>query len=143
MDLADACAVGCVAVDAVEALAGPTGCRPHVAVDITADAVTAAGGHVHEDAAIGEPPPFHHVEDTDVGWTIGFVRTAGVNDVKELFIRREAETIGAHKVIGDDGHLPRLPVDTVDIGGQFGLGLVAFVVHQDAITGISKPDAAI
>src|ERR1700689_5519394 len=69
---------------------------------------------------------------------------AAVNNVELLFIRREAQAIGLHKIIDDDGDGTTLRVDAKDVVLLlFLLNLEAFVVSVRAIGWIAKPDRSV
>src|SRR6202161_870939 len=69
---------------------------------------------------------------------------AAVNNVELLFIRREAQAIGLHEIVDDDGYGTTLRVDAKDIVLLlFLLNLEAFVVSVRAIGWIAKPDRSV
>ncbi len=142
MNLADQVTVGRKAVDAVVAITRPARARPNIAVQVGADAVGHARRHVDKDLVIAQVT-VGHVEDADMGWAVLLVRDAGVYNVEFGFVRRKAETVGLGKITGDHRGLATLRIDAIDIGGQFKLGACPFVVEQDAIARVGKPDAAV
>src|ERR1700689_2889230 len=69
---------------------------------------------------------------------------AAVNNVELLFIRREAQAIGLHKIIDDDGDGTTLRVHAKDVVLLlFLLNLEALVVSVRAVGWIAKPDRSV
>ena len=124
---------------AVELLAPGAPAAPQIAGDVAAETVGRAGAAVHEHPAVGElAAVVDHVIDLDQ--PVGIA--ARLHDVEALLVRREADAVRPHEIVGHHRHLAAR-VDPVDIRGQFRLLLVADVVAGDAVGRIGEPDRAV
>src|SRR5690606_21038594 len=72
-------------------------------------------------------------------------RLAGsrVGDVEQRVIRREAQPVRLHDLVGDDLDPSGVAVDAVYGGIELRLGPEAFVVAANAVDRIREPDAAV
>src|SRR5208283_1238011 len=67
----------------------------------------------------------------------------GVDDVEFFLVGRETNAIGLIHVGGNNSDLACVGIEPVDIGGQFEVSFVAFVIGHDAVAGIGEPDGAV
>ena len=78
-----------------------------------------------------------------VGEDLAVRHAAGFDDVEDLFVRREAQPVRPEHAFGDDAGLAGRAVDPVDVHVDLGLGLVAFVIAEQAEDRIGEPDRAV
>src|SRR6185436_14753574 len=83
-----------------------------------------------------------HARSIDVVGT-NLTPGAGVGDVEDLAVRREAQAVRSGHLVRDQRELARLRVESIDTGRDLGFGLVAFVPSADAVDRIREPDAAV
>ena len=67
------------------------------------------------------------------------MRGPRVGHIKQLVVRRKAETVGLVALIGDEVDLPRPAVDAVHGFLQFERRQVPFVIRQDAVARVREP----
>ena len=126
--------------DAVEGGIAHTPAAPQIAVGIAAYAVRGSAPGVEEKAAIGDSAAaVDHVIDAD--FAIG--DAARLHDIEQPPVRREGEAVGPEHIVGHDRRCPGRRIEPVDVLAEFRLGLVAFVIAEDAEDRIGEPDRII
>ena len=108
---------------------------------IEAHAVEAAGGAVGEFLAARERAVGADVEDADVLREIGVPATGGIDDEQTMLVGGKRQAVWPDEIVGDDANLAGRAVHAVDVvAADLALGLVPFVVRQDAVGGIGEPE---
>src|ERR1700733_9883351 len=150
-NLTDPFAVGRKNLDAVIAIADPSGADPDVALGIDPHAVREAGfaveRHIDQRARVRQLVAVEVVLPDDV-LGLRVVRDTGVADIDLLVVVAEGDAIRLERVFGDFGYLAGLAVEPVDrlflIGlDRAGIGLLALVDTDRSVTGIGEPDRAV
>ena len=114
------------------------GAGPDPALDIEPEAVEQPGRAGGEDPRTRQPRAVGgNRAGADMARPMGrIVAGAGVGDVEDALIGREGEPVGLDEIIRDEAQRAALPVDPVDMAGaDLALGLVAFIVAEDAVIG--------
>ena len=80
---------------------------------------------------------------SDVLGAFRIMRNSRVGDKKRILVRRKRKTIRLVIIIGDPLDLTRW-MDTIDMAGADLAGsAVAFIIHQDSVARVRKPDRSI
>src|ERR1700722_11468398 len=150
-NLTDQLAVRRENLDAVIVIANPSRTDPDIALGIDPHAVRKAGfavqRHVDQRARVRQLVAVEIVLPDDV-LRLRVVGDAGVADINLLVVVAESDAIRLEGIFGDFGHLAGLAVEPVDrlflIGlDRPGIGLLALIDTDRAVTGIGEPDRAV
>jgi hypothetical protein len=133
VDLSENFTARAVAVDAVLLRITPTYAEPDVAIDIDANAI--GGDLLGKLLAVGQlAGPHIHVKNADRP-------CLAIDDVEELLVVREAQSIRLLKIISHDRDVAALPVHSVDVVARPLLfRLDTFVIAENPVAGISEPN---
>jgi hypothetical protein len=72
------------------------------------------------------------------------VAAAGIGDIEDMLVGREAEAVRLGEVVDDHVELSRSRVEAIDVAAVLlRLGLVAFIVGKDAVGRVGEPDRAV
>src|SRR6266849_3148573 len=147
-DLTDARAIGREHLDAIVAVADPTGADPDVAIDVDPQSVResrlAVECHVDQRARVGEFVVVEIVLPDDV-LGIGIVRDAGIADIDLFIVMAEGDAVRLERFVGDLADLTGLRIKPVHrlflIGlSRAGIGPLPLVDADRAVAGIGEPD---
>ncbi|KAG1448448.1 hypothetical protein G6F57_016843 [Rhizopus arrhizus] len=120
------------------AIAAPA--APQVAVLVALDAVDGTGPLRGDDDPLARQCA---VRPNVVGPDHAVGLVARLHPVQQLFVRREAQPVGAGQVFQRARHAAVGRINPVHAMGQLGLGLVALPVAADAKRRVREPDGAV
>jgi hypothetical protein len=87
VDTGDAVTVGGKDVNAIGPVASEARCRPQIAIDVAANTVASARGHVAKRTAVSRAHAINDIEQHDIAMMRSIVGTARVHHIEPAMVR--------------------------------------------------------